>query len=61
MTIPKMGMTTTINGKKYDLVYKDSNKTRFEKVRAQFMAKGYEVKEFDPNARGFWYLYARLK
>jgi hypothetical protein len=58
---PKMELTITIDNKKYDLVYKDSNVTRFEKVRSEFMAKGYTVKAFDPNGRGFWYLYAREK
>jgi hypothetical protein len=59
--LPKMGLTMTIDGKKYDLVYKDSNMTRREKVKAQFAAKGYSVKTFDPDGRGFWYLYAREK
>jgi hypothetical protein len=54
-----MGLTTTINGKKYDLVYKDSNKVRVEKVVSQFAGKGYDVKLLDPNGRGFWYVYTR--
>jgi hypothetical protein len=57
----EMGMTTTINGKKYDLVYKGPDKIKIEKVVAQFGGKGYDVKLFDPNGRGFWYVYAREK
>jgi Fe-S-cluster containining protein len=53
------GLTKTIHGKKYDLVYKGSNRTQLEKVRAQFAGKGYDVHLFDPNGRGFWYIYAR--
>jgi hypothetical protein len=59
MNNPKMGITAIIKGKKYDLVYKDTNKVKFDKMMHSFSVKGFDVEAINPANKGFWYLYAR--
>lgn len=59
MNNPKMGVTAIIGGKKYDLVYKGSNKINVDREMHSFAGRGFDVKALDPTGKGFWYLYAR--